>query len=330
MENFKLDWDKIIEAHRNHQNIHPYLSEHFRFGMIEEIRVAIDDGLTKEWFELLTSKYMDEQFKELKKAFLDGLTIDQVKLFFNPKRDYVIMKIIRKAYKKRGHLSKKELDLLLDTRFEWNQISELSLALEENPVDVVEIFAHPDFSPYLMRDIMEYLRYNNGDLERLRTIVKFLLDNVNSYRIDLRICLDIFTVERDKPIEKSSLLVDPYRIETIVMAFTRLTREQFNIVTEVIEVNSKNEFKYSEERMRTLVLAYRKYQFNSEQMQFLLNPNFDRFQINQIMDAFIKGFTIDQVKSFANPDIDSREMEERKAEISKQIYREKIRNMSFR
>lgn len=216
-----------------------------------------------------SGEFTKEQLKEIKFGFLNGLTIDQVRLYTDPRIYEYKMRLFR-LYLQIGY-PKEYIELLVHCyREKCLFVKELGILLRDGlPFDFIKFLV--DF----------YISEGRSSLKKMmRRLKKLPKDQIVSY------C------------EKIQSLMETYRkagftlrqIEEIVFGYLDgLSEEQ-------IKTYAKHEF-YADQ-MEQIRLAYLD-GLTQEEVEFLADPQFKESQMRIIRAAFKYGLSFEQVKKLA-------------------------------
>ena len=117
------------------------------------------NNLTKEQEKFIqeceeSRKFDDKQMKRIRYGFENGLTMDQVKLYADPKFEWNQMYQIKKGFE--NGLTMEQVKLYADPKFEWNQMEEMRKGFENGlTMDQVKFYADPKFNDFQMWQIRE-------------------------------------------------------------------------------------------------------------------------------------------------------------------------------
>jgi len=252
-----------------------------------------------EILEVLTSYDFDnDQTKQILAAFVDGLTLEQIKSCATVEFDAAQMIVIYEAYL--SGLTLEQMRLVLNPNFCALQMKWIIIGIQNGWEEKkIKLYAKTEFEPGQMEEIYNAIQ-DGLSIMKIRLFAKpeFTAAQMNEIRFAFSSFETHLTYRQVKAI--ANLKLSAEQISMLVWAYgIGLTIEQ---VEKIVKDN------YTKEQMQEIIFAYSE-EFTDEQMALILNPNLNEYQMNKIRDAIRDGISREVISIIATGEYDDELME---------------------
>ena len=243
----------------------------------------MDEKQLQEMMDEVTrgKEFSEDQTEEIRKGFENGLSMEQVQLFADPKFDSRVISSIERCFE--AGLSMEQVSFCIDTCSKWEKkankreevrrpeevIDTIRMDIQRGiPLDIIELYAGRSYGLFSIYD----------DIREDVLKKRFPEEQIRMY---------------------ANLELNQYQAEQIRDAF-----EHDKLSTEQVKVFAKPEF---DSRQMYHIRRYIR-NLSQDQIDILVNPKFDCSQMMEIHDGFMHGLTVEQVKAYAKSEFDCAKM----------------------
>jgi len=252
-----------------------------------------------EILDVLTAyEFNNEQTKQILNAFVDGLTLEQIKSCATSEYDSVQMLAIYDAY--RSGLTVEQLSIVFNPDIYAVQMNYIIRGIQNGWEEkIIKLYSNPEFG-----------------IDQIFEIYGAILDGLSIMKIRM-IAKTKFTAEQMRVLHSafSSFESELVYKQVKVIANHKLSTEQmeklvdaynYGLTVEQVKEIAKEE--YSPAQMQEIIEAYAD-EFTDEQMAFILNPKLDEYQMSQMRDAVLDGVSDEVLASISTGEYDYEHME---------------------
>ena len=329
------------------QLLQKYKNLGFRYYEMEQIELAINNGLSEEDIDIFANPKSDfdyEQMRELRLLLEDNkrakqkLTDEQINFITNPDLKWYEMKLIRLCYE--IDASQNEVEELLNTKFDTYQLEEINKGLEHGLLlEDIKSYATLEYSWDEMREKREYIEDWYQEQERIQE-EEMMMEEDYKYMMKEDTTFELTKILHNYNIpqnEIETLLNENFNIDQI-----REIEKGFKngLSLENIKIYAKPEYYYEDMEQIRLLLEYNQtaeVKLTDKQINFITNSNLNDYErqiirlcyeknipqdkieellnegfyfdiLTEIIEGLNHNLTIDQIKSYAFASINTHEM----------------------
>lgn len=247
---------------------------------------------------LAAYEFNNSQTEQILEAFVDGLTLEQIKSCATSEYDSVQMLAIYDAY--RSGLTIEQLSIVLNPDIYAVQMNYIIKGIMNGWEEkALKLYSDPELG-----------------IDQIIAIYNAIQDGLGIMKLKL-ICKSTFTAQQINVLRLafSSFESELAYREVKVIANNKLSAEQmeklweaynYGLTIEQVEKIAKED--YSISQMQEIIEAYAD-EFTDEQMAFILNPKLDEYQMSQMRDAVLAGVSDEVLAIISTGEYDYEHME---------------------
>lgn len=286
------------------QMLQKYKAIGFNKAQMFEIEIAIENGLTEDEINIFAKlDFNDSQMRQIRYTLENNLTAetkltkDQIKFIANPDLEWYEMSLIKTCYK--YNMLQNEMEELLAQckSLGVNKTNGIIRGVESNlSLDEIKFYINSELNSSKMVEIRQILKWNatlehKYSLEELRFVINPKLNKKQIEEIRLGL-------EHGLLISEVKIYAKPeyheYQMEEIRLALEhKLTQDQINFITNP-DLESYE--------MRLIRVCCENNVAQNE-IEELISLKFNEMQTYEIIYGLKNGLTIDEIKTYAIPEL---------------------------
>lgn len=255
------------------------------------IRRCVENGFNLEKIKLYANPVFDtEQLEQILTGLLFGLTTEQVKVYADDKFGSLQMEKIRQGFQ--DGLTFEQVGIYAKTEFDYNQMKEIRLCIEHGLTpEQIKICGIPAFQSDRIRLLRRVFEEKKLDINHMVAL---------NYD---QICQVIYGFESNLSSEQIAIYANP-KFSSEQM---KEIRKGLCLGLNMDQVSAYAKVEIPSEEMKKAYLRL-KNQIVSESLDFECETNFNFDQLVEINDGFARKLTVNQIRSYANPEFKADQM----------------------